>query len=1313
MPEFTHLHVHSDYSFLDGGATVSGLAKFAAELGMKSLALTDHGNMCGLIEFRKACEKAGVKPILGSEIYVVPHDMREKKSVGGKDYSHLVLLAENEVGYRNLTKIVSKAYTQGFYRKPRADYATLREHHDGLIALTACLGGEVPQAIMRAQPEAADCVVDTYKSIFGAENLYLEVQNHEASECGAQELKVAGPMFELGKKHGVKCVLTNDSHYLKREDFHAHNVLLCINTKKLITDQNRMEYGPDFYLKSPEEMAGLFPEMPELLTHSMEIAERCALPPNKQGQYFLPSFACPDGMTEPQYLEHLCRVGLRKRYGDPLPEKVEERFVFELGVITKMGFASYFLITQDFVNWAKGQAIPVGPGRGSAAGSIVAYALGITGVDPLAYNLLFERFLNPDRVSMPDIDIDFCQERRGEVIDYVRRKYGSECVCQIGTFGKLLSRSVLKDVGRVLNVPLEVVNGITKKIEVRQGKVPPIAEILEENTELRQQYEDDAEIHTLWETAKTLEGLTRGTGVHAAGVVIAPSSVDNYVPLMLQKEGDDGEPVIATQYTMGEIEQQGLLKMDFLGLRNLTIIDHALKHIREDTGEQIDLEKLPLDDAATYDMLKKGSGFGVFQLESDGMCRLLRSIQPSTFEDISAVLAIYRPGPLGANVHVDFARRKSGEDALLMPGEKGERLSVGGIVTTRDRAIASPEAVERLKLILSDTYGLLIYQEQAMLMSRRLAGFTPGMADKLRKAIGKKDEKGMAELKPKFIEGCEKEGFGTELGTHLWNLMEGFGAYGFNKAHTVAYAVIAFQTAWLKAHYPAQYGAALISSQIGYNEGVVACVKGVREMGMEVVPPDINRSKASFSTSGNQILFGLAGIKGSSTRGVQAILEARQREKGKFLGFMHFLESIDHSEVNRPTLESLIKCGAFDSLNLKRPALLASLEKCMRAAARTAEDKLRGQSNLFGAPASPTRDSEFKRDLATLGDTPDWSDAEKQRAEKEVFGFFLSSSPLDQHAETLKTYRSHTHAELKETHPRQAVVIGGMIQGLKTRVVRKEGSRTAGREYATFTLVDDDGAVDVTTYPDQYDQVRERLADDRVVLVKGNMDPGSEPEALRVTASDIILVEDAATKLKPMSNDPAAEHLLAFCTVPPSRLNTVPQRHKIKMAGRAGAIREIMTKKGDPMFGFPLSNRQGTVDVMCGPRTYQKLKGKVEEDSLYVVTGEVTQGERGATLWMEDVMTFEKARRSMTSAVCLKLDATEVTKSTLEAVRKIVERHRGRLPMFLRLELPELESDPELLPLPANFAVSPTDEMLKELAEAVGKDRLELQANTR
>lgn len=1314
MTEFTHLHVHSDYSFLDGGATVQGLAKAAAEMGMKSLALTDHGNMCGLLEFRKACEKAGVKPIMGCEIYVVAHDMREKRNIGSKDYSHLVLLAENETGFRNLTKVVSKAHTNGFFRKPRADYATLTEHREGLIALTACLGGEVPQAIMKGNDAATDCVVDAYKSIFGPENLFLEVQNHLASECGALEMKVAGPMFTLAERHGLKCVLTNDSHYLRREDFHAHNVLLCISTKRLITDADRMEYGPDFYLKSPEEMAALFPGRPELLRHTMEIAERCNVPASKPGVYHIPSFQCPEGLTEPQYLEQLCLAGLQRRYGSPLPPEVQTRFDFELGVINRMGFASYFLITQDFVNWAKDRGIPVGPGRGSAAGSIVAYALGITGVDPLAYNLLFERFLNPDRVSMPDIDIDFCQERRGEVIEYVRNKYGAACVAQIGTFGKLLSRSVLKDVGRVLNVPLDVVNGITRKIEVVQGKVPPIAKLLEENLELRAQYDADPEIHNLWETAKTLEGLTRGTGVHAAGVVIAPSSIDDYVPLMHQKAGDDGVPVIATQYTMSEIEQQGLLKMDFLGLRNLTIIDHCLRFIREDTGQAIDLAALPFEDPETYRMLSRGEGFGVFQLESEGMCRLLRSIQPSNFEDISAAIAIYRPGPLGANVHVDFARRKTGEDPILMPGEAGEKVVTKQGSFIRSQAISSPEAVVRLRAILSDTYGLLIYQEQAMLISRQLGGFTPGEADKLRKAIGKKDQAAMEALRPKFIEGCGKQGFGTELGTHLWNLMEGFGAYGFNKAHTVAYAVISWQTAWLKTHYPAQYAAALVSSQIGNNEGIVGCMKGVRAMGIEVLPPDINRSRSSFSTSRNQVVFGLAGVKGASTRAVSEILAARGREGGTFLGFMHFLESIDHSEVNRPTLESLIKCGAFDSLGLRRPLLLQALDKAMRAAARTAEDKLRGQGNLFGAPASPTPESERHRDLATLGDGPDWSDSEKQRAEKEVLGFFLSSSPLDQHAAVISAYRSHALSDLGSCHPKQPVVIGGMIQDFKTRIVKKAGSRTAGREYAVFSLADHDATVSVRAYPDQYDQCRELLSNDRVVFIKGAIDPMSEPDQPQVVLNSIVPVEEATTKLKPIGNDPAADHLAAFCSVSPAGLASVPERHRISMAGRAGSIREFTTRKGEKMFGFPLSSKLGTVDVACGPRKFEALRGKVEEDELLVVTGDVTQSaDRGPTLWMTDVEPFHRALRRLTSAICIKLPATEVTRETLETVRRVVERHKGRLPMFLRVDGPDRESDPELVPLPSNFAVSPTDGLLRELGEAVGKGRLELQASLR
>jgi DNA polymerase-3 subunit alpha len=1318
MTDFTHLHVHSDYSFLDGGATVSGLAKRAAKLGMKSLALTDHGNMCGLPDFKTACEKEGIKPILGSEIYVVPHDMREKKPSHGKEYSHLVLLAENDAGYKNLTKIVSKAYVHGFYRKPRADYATLEAHSEGLIALTACLAGEIPQALMHERTDDARCSVDRYKQIFGANNLFLEVQNHSGSECGPQEQSVGGKMFDLAREMGLRCALTNDSHYLNPEDYHAHNVLLCINTGKLITDASRMDYGPDFYLKSPDEMAACYPGMEDLLAVTNEIAARCNTPLKRDQKFFLPSFACPDGFTEETLLEKLSLDGLKRRYGDPLPAHVAERYAFELATVKRMGFCSYFLITADFIAWARARGIPVGPGRGSAAGSIVSYALGSTSVDPLAYNLLFERFLNPDRVSMPDIDIDFCQERRGEVIDYVRQKYGHDCVCQIGTFGKLLSRAVIKDVGRVLDVPLATVNAITKQIEVKQGKVDPIRDILDNTTDpdlaaayrdIRAQYRDDEQVHALWDTARTLEGLNRGTGIHAAGIVIAPSSVDNYMPLMRQKEegGEEGESVVATQYTMGEVENQGLLKMDFLGLRNLTIIETALRHIAEDTGTAPDITTIPLDDTKTYEMLARGEGFGVFQLESEGMCKLLRNVKPSTFEDISAVIAIYRPGPLGAGVDRLFARRKSGEDAPLMPGEKGEKYqNSSGVEAIRDKAIASPEAVEKLRKCLGETYGLLIYQEQAMLMSRELGGFTPGNADKLRKAIGKKNKAEMEALQPKFIEGCDKNGYGTRLGEHLWSLMEGFGAYGFNKAHTVAYGMIAYQTAWLKTHYPAQYGAALISSQIGYNDGIAACVDGVRAMGVEVLPPDINRSKAAFATSGKAVLFGLSGMKNTGSKAVESLLETRAKIGG-FRGFMHFLENIDLSAIGKAVLESLIRGGAFDSMKLKRAALLASLEKCVSLAAGVSADKARGQMNIFGAgPVELAPAEEHQRDLDTLDDVAEWSEADKQKAEKELFGFYITSSPLDSQADLIRRCRTHATSELAALPARRPVVIGGLVTNIRQIIIKKPG-RNLGRIMAKVDIQDMEGTASVTAFPDDFEANREFIQPDTVIFVRGTTEVSDQGAAL--TLGEVIPLSAATERLASNALVKQGTMFAAYSSARPDDLAEMGGNSEVRLAGVASGTKQFRSQKGADFISFEIVNPDGAVKVLCGRDSFEKAKGMVKDGLAFLVRGKVKADDRGVTMFADDVVPFEEAQRRYTEAVCVRFDASAVNADTLSRVKDVAARHRGARPLYLKLE-GEAGTMPEVIELPSNFSVKPGPELFTAIEESIGAGHLEIVA---
>ncbi len=1314
MADFVHLHVHSDYSFLDGGAKVSGLAQRAAKLGLSSLALTDHGVMCGVLEFHKECKKAGVKPIIGCEIYVVPFDMTQKSDpnlasspgIKQKDYAHLVLLAENETGYKNLCKIVSKAHTRGFYRKPRADHATLAQHKEGLVALSACLAGEVPQALMHGQDDKpARTKIEQYLEIFGRDNFFLEVQAHRDSFSGEQEALVAKRMFEVADSMKVRTVLTNDSHYLTAEDFQAHNALLCINWGRMLNDPDRPEYGPDFYLKDAAEMAALFPQRPDLVQATLDIGKRCNFDFGKTS-FHLPEFKWTEGVSPREYLRKKVEAGVKKLYGENALAKgtiTGDRLEFELSVIEKMGFNSYFLIVADFIQWAKDREIPVGPGRGSAAGSIVAYALGITGLDPIKYNLLFERFLNPDRVSMPDIDIDFCVERRGEVIEYVRNKYGDESVCQIGTFGKLLARAAVKDAGRVLGVPLQKVNALTKLIPVMQGKVKPLDECLKEIPEFKQQYESDEETRKLVDTARSIEGLNRGTGVHAAGVVISDADVTNYMPLMRQ-EGSDGEVVIATQYNMSEVEAQGLLKMDFLGLRNLTIIDQALRVIEKNTGLRIELDptKVPadapykslhtLDDAATYKTLSAGEGFGVFQVESEGMCRLMQAIKPSTFEDISAVLAIYRPGPLAAGVDKEFAARKHGRVKVTMPGE--------------NEGIANAEAVSRLKEILSDTYGTLIYQEQAMLISRRLAGFTPGDADKLRKAIGKKKKEEMDVIRPKFIEGCEKSGFSKKLGEHLWQQIEGFGAYGFNKAHTVAYGLITYQTGWLKTHYPSEYAAALLTSQIGNNDKIVEGIRNVRAMGLKVVPPDINLSDATFSARDGTVVFGLSGMKGVGTKAVEKIIEGRNKVKA-FKGFLHFLENVDLTHINKAVLESLVKGGAFDSFGLNRRALLEGLESALKVCAEAAADRLRGQKGLFGGKAKQEPD-EKARDLALLPKVPELSESERQRAERETFGFYISSSPLDTHRELFAKFAKYDSKSLLGLKPGCAVVIGGLISGLSVNTVKNESSRNFGKKMAKFDLADASGITKVTVFPDTYEKFQSVIQEDAPVFVRGITEatqiqataPAGEEEGedvqeqVAVTVSEIIHVQDAEQKLSADEGLAFDEDFKTFTDTTPEDLATLTEPVRVRIGGVVNKLRTGTSKRGNEYANFVLIGPKGAFKVVVFQELAKAWAGRLKEGAALFVVGEANKEDDGKVVTRADALVpAAGAREKFTKAVCLQLTVSQIHDEVLGNLSELALQHAGPTPLFFKV-LGEDGAELELIEAAPDFRVKPTPDFI-------------------
>lgn len=1326
---FVHLHVHSDYSFLDGGATVAGLAKRAANLGLPALALTDHGNMCGVLDLQRECGKQGIKPILGCEIYVVPYSMRESRNPdiesapggdkGVKENAHLVLLASNLEGYRNLCKITSAGFKDGFHRKPRVDYDMLRKHSAGLIALTACLGGEIPQAIMRGKDaEPAVCKVQTYQEIFGRENLYLEIQAHRGSRSGEFEDIVSKRMFEVAQKTGAKVVLTNDSHYLNLQDYQAHNALLCINTGRLLSDQNRLDYGPDFYLKDAAEMAALFPDHPEVVAHTLEIADRCNLTVKNEG-YHLPEFKTPEGINSKDYLRRQCEQGVRERYGDnalAAGTPIRDRLEFELATIDRMGFNSYFLIVSDFIGWAKQRGIPVGPGRGSAAGAIVAYALGITNLDPLRYNLLFERFLNPDRISMPDIDIDFCVDRRGEVIDYVRNKYGEQCVCQIGTFSKLLARAAVKDSGRVLGVGLKKINDLTKLIPVVQGKVKPLADCLKEEPEFKAQYDKDAEVKTVVDTAMRLEGLNRGSGVHAAGVVIADVDVTNYLPLMRQEGSEkDAEGnktyVMATQYNMNEVESAGLLKMDFLGLRNLTIMQRAVDLIAKFGGPRIDLDPVTapkdapykslhtLDDEATYKTLAAGDGFGVFQVESEGMCRLLQSIKPSTFEDISAVLAIYRPGPLSAGVDKEFAARKHGRVKVSMPGEI--------------EGFANAGAVEQLRKILSDTYGTLIYQEQAMLISRQLAGFTPGEADKLRKAIGKKKQDEMDKLRPKFVEGCEKSGFGRKLGDLLWNQIEGFGSYGFNKAHTVAYGLITYQTAWLKTHYPAEYYAALLSTMIGNNDKIVEYMRHVRASGVKVVAPDINVSDSEFTPAGKTIVFGLSGMKGVGTKAVEKIIEAR-RKVGRFKGFMHFLDNVDLTQVGRPVIESLAKGGVFDSLGLNRSSLLAGLERAISIAMEGAADRARGQKGMFGGPAKADKpEDEPARDKAFLPDKPPFTEAELQRAEKETFGLYITSSPLESFRPVFEKFARDNAAKLRESGASGSVTMGGLISGLNINVIKNENSRSFGKKMARFDLVDETGITKVTVFPDILEANQDIIAEDAPVIVRGMAElQGDDEDNMQVSvlAGKIVHVRDAETEFEADESLKFDAEFKLFTTTSPDDLPLLDKNTRVRVGGTVAGFRGGKSKRGNEYATFNLSSPRGAFRVLVFGDLAEQWAGKIKEGMALFAIGEAEADNEGRyAVKAAELIHAGNARSRFTGGICLTLTSNEVSGELLGRLSEAALQHHGNTPLFFRI-LGEDGVELDLVEAAPDFRVQPTKDFETVLAGMIPLERIQYAA---
>jgi DNA polymerase-3 subunit alpha len=1017
----------------------------AKEYRMPALAMTDHGNLFGAVDFHALASKEGIKPIIGCEVYVAPGSRFERTPQDGQyeGANHLTLLVRDMTGYKNLIKLVTAGYLEGFYYKPRIDRELFAQHAPGLLALSGCLNSEFCHALLEKDEAKAEQIAGWHMEVLGRENFYLEIQDHGLDD----QQTVNQGIQRIARRLGLPLVATNDVHYLNAGDHKAHEVLLCIQTGKTMKDPDRWRFSSQqFYFKSPAEMQALFGELPEALKNTIAVAERCNLEMTF-GQILLPKYTVPKGHTLDSYLRKLAEDGLRHRFENPGPE-VLQRLNRELEVIAKMGFAGYFLVVWDFISFARSRGIPVGPGRGSAAGSLVAYALGITNIDPLRYGLLFERFLNPERISMPDMDIDFCYERRGEVIEYVTRKYGEENVSQIITFGTLGAKAVIRDVARAMAMTYADGDKIAKMVPNTLNI--SLDDALRDSAPLREAADKRPEVAELMETAKVLEGLTRHASTHAAGVVISNEPLIEHLPLY---KGGKGE--ITTQYAMGAIEKIGLLKMDFLGLRTLTVIANTAKLIRHTRGTSVDMDRIPLDDAATFQLLGEAKTFGVFQLESTGMRDLLRQLRPNRIEDIIALVALFRPGPM--QLIPDFIDRKHGRTKVVY-----------------DHPL--------MEAILKDTYGIMVYQEQVMRIASDLAGFSMGEADILRRAMGKKNSELMAEQRKKFMDGATARGVPEKKAERIFGFMEQFAGYGFNKSHSAAYALIAYQTAYLKANYPVEFMAALLTSEMADSDKIVKYIEECRAMGIEVLPPDANESSNDFTVVGDKIRFGLVAVKNVGEAAIHSILTAR-RDQGRFRNLYEFCERVDLRLVNKRVLESLIKCGALDSLGARRAQLMAVVDKAMEAASAAQRDRAHGQVSLLDMLASA---GTSQHQAPALPDLPEWDRPRLLAAEKETLGFYITGHPLAEYRSLLARQTTATTENLASLPDKSTVRLGAIVTGVK------EISTKAGDRMAFVTLEDLAGSVEAVVFPDLYRSSMLHLAKDSAVLVRGQVDVAEE-----------------------------------------------------------------------------------------------------------------------------------------------------------------------------------------------------------------------------
>jgi DNA polymerase-3 subunit alpha len=1053
---FVHLHCHSEYSLLDGANRIDDLIEKAQEFEQPALAITDHGNLHAAWEFQEKAKKAGVKPIIGMEAYVAPGDRKQRgrSATGERSYYHLVLLARDIEGYRNLVKLSSLAYTEGFYGKPRVDRELLAKYNKGIIVSSACMAGEIATHLLADQFEQAKKAAEWYADVF-KDRYYLEVQAHDAGE----QAKLNKEVFRLAKATGLPVVATNDSHFLRAEDHDSHDVLLCIGLKKDRLDADRMRYDNGLYFKSAPEVLQRFQKNPEVLENTLKVADEVSVEFGKK--YHLPAFPLPKGAkTENDLLVKLATEGTKKRYGNDYAKNVADRLEYELSVITKCGYAGYFLIVADFIKAARDRGIPVGPGRGSAAGSLVAYALWITDVDPLKFDLLFERFLNPERISMPDIDVDFCEERRGEVLEYVRAKYGRDCVGQIITFGTLKSRAAIKDVGRVLGFTPAETDAIAKLIPNQPNFSLTVKEAIEKVPEVRKLYEQDDRHQQLLDFAISLEGLSRHAGVHAAGVVIAPGPLDEYVPVCTQETkgsasaisaNGDNERVVVTQFDMNALEKAGMLKMDFLGLTTLTIIHHTLENIKARGREVPNLETLPLDDEQTYRTLRAGRTAGVFQFESAVATDMVRSMRADRFDDLVASNALIRPGPLDAGMHRVYCRRKKGEEPV---------------------SYALPELEE----ILSPTYGVITYQEQVMRIAQRLAGISLAEADTLRKAVGKKDAELIRKELGKFVDKSVARGYDKHVIAELSAQIETFGRYGFNKSHSVAYSVLSYHTAYLKVHFPAEFMASLLSACIGDTDSVVKYINEARDLGLEILPPDVNESGYRFTViEDTKIRFGLGAIRNVGESAIESIIAGRSKKP--YDSLYSFAEGVDLRLCNKRVFEALLHSGAFDQLGGHRAQFAAAIDGAISAASLEQAEKATGQGSLFGEANAASSSKSATR--PTLPNVPALSEHERLTKEKEILGFYISGHPLEPFRAECELLATHTAASLGTWHD-QPMSLACVVTAIKRQISRKSGN-----EFARLTIEDFSGTSEVLVFPEAWAAIQDRVVADVPILMKG------------------------------------------------------------------------------------------------------------------------------------------------------------------------------------------------------------------------------------